>query len=101
MKKQHLHLCVYRCETCGGPVVAGSLGIRETEITKEIDIRQVGTVCLSCGHGQEKNEAVALNLPPVEWDLSFRGISGQEPAGETGGQAAESTGTSGYSLKVA
>src|SRR5512146_1770081 len=101
MRKQHLHLCVYRCETCGGPVVAGSLGIRETEITKEIDIRQVGTVCLSCGHGQEKNETVARHFLQVEWDLSFRGISGQEPADEPGGQAAGSTTTSGYSLKVA
>ena len=75
--------------------------MRETEITKEIDIRQVGAVCLSCGHGQEKNETVARNFPPVEWDLSFRGISGQEPAGEAGDQAAESTTTSGYSLNVA
>jgi DNA-directed RNA polymerase subunit RPC12/RpoP len=87
MKRQHLHLCVYRCETCGGPVVAGSLGIRETEITKEIDIRQVGAVCLSCGQRQEKKEALVRHFPPIEWDLSFRGISGQEPACEVAGQA--------------
>ena len=87
MKKQYLHLCVYRCESCGGPVVAGSLGIRETEITKEIDIRQLGAVCLSCGHEQEKNEAVARYFPPVEWDLSFRGISGQEPTPDATGLA--------------
>lgn len=85
--KQHLHLCVYRCDRCGGPVVAGSLGIRETEITKEIDIRQVGAVCLSCGHGQEKNEAITRYFPPVEWDLSFSGVSGKEPASEATGQA--------------
>jgi DNA-directed RNA polymerase subunit RPC12/RpoP len=86
MKKQHLHLCVYRCETCGGPVVSGSLGTRETEITKEIDIRQVGAVCLSCGHGQEKSGAVVRGCPPIEWNLSFRGFSGEEGTSEAAGE---------------
>jgi hypothetical protein len=81
MKKQHLHLCVYLCEKCGGPVVSGSLGIRETEITKEVDIRQVGAVCLSCGRPQEMNSTSARCFPPVEWDLSFRGVLEREPVG--------------------
>lgn len=64
--------------------MSGSLGIRETEITKEIDIRQVGTACLSCGHGQQVNTAPARYLPPIEWDLSFRGVLEQEKASVTG-----------------
>lgn len=78
MKKQHLHLCVYLCEKCGGPVVSGSLGIRETEITKEVDIRQVGAVCLSCGRFQEAHFADVRCFPPIEWDLSFRGVPERE-----------------------
>jgi hypothetical protein len=78
MKKQHLHLCVYRCEKCGGPVVSGSLGIRETEITKEVDIRPVGAACLSCGHTQEMHDTAARYFPPIEWDLTFRGVTAQE-----------------------
>ena len=62
-------------------MVSGSLGIRETEITKEIDIRQVGAVCLSCGHPQKIGVTRTRCFPPVEWDLNFRGIPETEPAG--------------------
>jgi DNA-directed RNA polymerase subunit RPC12/RpoP len=78
MTKQHLHLCVYRCEKCGGPVVSGSLGLRETEITKEVDIRHVGAACLSCGHAQDKESTEVRHFPPIEWDLSFRGVFAPE-----------------------
>jgi DNA-directed RNA polymerase subunit RPC12/RpoP len=54
MRKQYLHLSAYSCERCSGPVVAGSLAFRESEISKETEIKQVGAICLSCGHRQGK-----------------------------------------------
>jgi hypothetical protein len=70
MKKQYLHLSAYPCDKCSGPVVAGSLAVRENEISKETDIRQVGAVCLSCGHRQSKrtDTSVTRDLPPIQWD---------------------------------
>ena len=43
MKKQYLHLSAYPCDACAGPVIAGSTAVRENEISKETDIRQVGS----------------------------------------------------------
>ena len=69
MKRQYLHLCAYSCDKCRGPVVSASLGVRENEISKENQIRQVGAICLECGHRQ--NQAAerlrARFLPPIEW----------------------------------
>jgi hypothetical protein len=54
MKKQYLHLSVYFCDKCEGPVVSGSVAVRENEISKETDVREIGAICLSCGHRQSK-----------------------------------------------
>lgn len=69
MKRQYLHLSAYSCDECTGPVIAGSLGVRENEISKETEIRQVGAICLSCGHRQSKatEPARARYLSPFEW----------------------------------
>ena len=70
MKKQYLHLAAYSCDTCKGPVVSGWLAVRENEISKETEIRQVGAICLSCGHRQSKRTepGVTRYFPPVEWE---------------------------------
>jgi hypothetical protein len=70
MKTQYLHLSAYSCDQCHGPVIAGSLAVRENEISKETDIRQVGALCLSCGHRQAKPEQQGFtrNFPPVRWE---------------------------------
>lgn len=73
MRIQYLHLSAYPCEKCKGPVVAGTLGIRETEVTREIDLRQAGAVCLFCGNKQAKGNAPAGDFPPIPWDIAFRG----------------------------
>lgn len=73
MKKQYLHLSVHRCENCKGPVLAGSLAIRESEITEESDIRYVGAACLCCGNKQDLSTAPIRHLMPTEWDVNFRG----------------------------
>ncbi|MGB9234870.1 MAG: hypothetical protein WCC04_10685 [Terriglobales bacterium] len=70
MKKHYLHLSAYSCDKCTGPVVAGSTAVRENEISKETDIRQVGAICLSCGHRQSKATEPGLtrNFPPTRWE---------------------------------
>jgi len=70
MRKQYLHLSAYSCDRCRGPVVAGSLAVRENEISKETDIQQVGAICLSCGHRQSKMTKLGTprQFPPVEWE---------------------------------
>jgi hypothetical protein len=69
MKKHYLHLSVYRCDKCQGPVVTGSLAVRENEISKETEKQEIGAICLSCGHRQ--NSATGLvrirHLPPMDW----------------------------------
>jgi len=70
MRKQYLHLSAYSCDKCKGPVVAGSLAVRENEISKETDIRQVGAICLACGHRQNRatEPERAHQFFPTEWD---------------------------------
>ncbi len=70
MKKQYLHLSTYSCDNCEGPVVSGWLAVRENEISKETEIRQVGAICLSCGHRQSKmtEPGIIRCFPPVEWE---------------------------------
>ena len=69
MRKQYLHLCAYPCDLCGGPVVSGSLAVRENEISRETDIRQVGAICLSCAHRQSAvtPPARVRHVPPMDW----------------------------------
>jgi hypothetical protein len=72
MKKQYLHLSAYSCDKCAGPVIAGSIAVREHEISKETDIRGVGAICLSCGHRQSKATApgVTRSFPPMQWEFT-------------------------------
>jgi hypothetical protein len=69
MKKQYLHLSAYTCDLCAGPVVSGSVAVRENEISKETDIRQVGAICLTCGNRQSlgNDPARIRHLLPIEW----------------------------------
>ena len=70
MRKQYLHLSAYTCDVCTGPVIAGSLGVRENEISKETEISAVGAICLSCGHRQERASAAGRlrYFFPIEWE---------------------------------
>ena len=70
MRKQYLHLSAYKCDMCAGPVIAGSLAVRENEISKETDARQVGAICLSCGHRQNRatEPARPRHLLPIAWE---------------------------------
>jgi hypothetical protein len=70
MRKQYLHLSAYDCDLCAGPVITGSLAVRENEISKETEIREVGAICLTCGHRQSKGTGSARirHLLPIEWE---------------------------------
>jgi CheY-like chemotaxis protein len=68
IRKQYLHLSLYRCEHCRGPVVAASAGIRESEIARETDIRLLGAACLSCGNVQPAEPDNVHRFPPVQWE---------------------------------
>jgi hypothetical protein len=70
MKKHYLHLSVNRCGKCQGPVVTGSLAVRENEISKETEKQDIGAICISCGSRQDSNqtaESPARHFPPVDW----------------------------------
>ena len=58
MRKQYLHVIAYPCDKCKGPVVAGSLGIRETVISRETQVMLLGGVCLACGNKQAHSAGV-------------------------------------------
>jgi hypothetical protein len=70
MRRQYLHLCAYSCDKCKGPVIAGSLAVRDNEISKETDIRRVGAICLSCGNRQSAavEPDIAHHFPPIQWE---------------------------------
>ena len=71
MKKHYLHLSAFPCDVCAGPIIAGSTAVRESEISKETDIRTVGKpVCLSCGHRQTNatEPARTRHLLPIAWE---------------------------------
>jgi hypothetical protein len=70
MRKQYLHLSAYPCHICSGPVIAGSLGVRENEISRETEISAVEAICLSCGQRPDP-----ASVPgrvrfffPIEWE---------------------------------
>ena len=50
--------------------MSGSIAVRENEISRETDIREVGAICLSCGHRQNKatERAYTRHLAPIEWE---------------------------------
>jgi deoxycytidylate deaminase len=68
-RKQYLHVTAYPCDKCTGPVVSGSLGIRENVIARETEIKLLAGICLACGNRQESlpNASTTRGFFPVEW----------------------------------
>ena len=69
VKTHYLHLSAFTCAECNGPVVSGSVATRETEIQRESDIRQVGSICLSCGqrYSSLPTSRPVRDIAPFEW----------------------------------
>src|ERR1051326_2481870 len=60
VRTQYLHISAYSCDRCRGPVISGSTAVRESEISKETEVKKVGAICLSCGNKQRKATAEHL-----------------------------------------
>ena len=71
MRKQYLHLSAYTCDVCTGPVIAGSLGVRENEISKETEIQRswsnLPVVWASAGREHRRRDVYAIFFP-IEWE---------------------------------
>jgi hypothetical protein len=79
----YLHLYAFPCDKCSGPVIVGSLGTRETDLSKETAISGIGAVCLACGCRPEtlKEPLVGHCFRPVEWEWAIC----KQPAAEGSG----------------
>lgn len=82
----YLHLSVFPCAKCSGPVVSGWLGTRHNHIGREDGIREVGAVCLACGFRPEimVEPLVGHRFRPVEWES---GIKNQTQRADPGDDA--------------
>lgn len=71
LRRHYLHVRVYSCDECKGPVLSGSIAVRETEISKETEAKQLGAICVLCGHRQDKASGAhnIRDFPPVQWDV--------------------------------
>jgi hypothetical protein len=69
MRTNYLSLSAFACVECNGPVISGSVGTRETEIQRETDVRQIGSICLSCKkqYGSLPTSRAVRHLAPFEW----------------------------------
>ncbi len=77
----YLHLSAFPCEKCNGPVIAGSLGTRHDDISKETDIRSIGAACIVCGFQPVImiEPSVHHHFRPVEWKWTIKDQT--QPAG--------------------
>jgi hypothetical protein len=71
MTMKLLHLSAYACDKCEGPVILGSFGTRETEISRESNLIPLRAVCLACGDSQPELKSTDLvrDFAPTEWVL--------------------------------
>jgi hypothetical protein len=77
----YLHLTASPCEKCNGPVIAGSLGTRQDDISQETDIKTVGAICIACGFRPEfvVEPSVDHRFRPVEWRWAIKHLSQPAP----------------------
>jgi hypothetical protein len=69
MKSYYLHLRVFPCDICQGPVVTGSTAVRESDIQQETEITQVGAICRHAAGGKARQLRPTGRVTfPVMWD---------------------------------
>jgi hypothetical protein len=70
MRTQYLHVSAYSCEKCGGPVISGSTAVRENEISRETDVRNVRSDLPVVRPQTEQGNGPGgtRDFPPVQWD---------------------------------
>jgi hypothetical protein len=84
MRNQYLHLSAYLCDLCAEPVIAGSLGVRESEISKESGDQFSGSD-LRAVRSTARIPASSLGRVrysfPIEWEVaSIKGAGHLEAA---------------------
>lgn len=86
--KHYLHLYAFPCDKCNGPVVVGSLGTRENDISKETAVSVIGAACLACGCRPEGviDPSAGHGFRPMEWEWVIRR---QPAAAASGGDSLE------------
>lgn len=67
--KHYLHLHAFPCGKCNGPVIVGSIGTKEDNISQETEVGGVGAVCIACGWRPDTMIAplAGHRFRPVEW----------------------------------
>lgn len=67
--KHYLHLHAFPCGKCNGPVIVGSIGTREDNISQETEVGGIGAVCIACGWRPDTIVAplAGHRFRPVEW----------------------------------
>ncbi len=70
-----LHLSLYRCTQCNGPVVAANLGAAgpvgatgSGNVPQPATLTPVGARCLRCGHVQNNPHGPVIPFPPQAWE---------------------------------
>jgi hypothetical protein len=83
--KVYLHLYAFPCDKCNGPVVVGSLGTREDDISNETAVSEIGAVCLACGVRPETviEPLAGHRFRPVEWDWVIRKAAAADSGGDS------------------
>lgn len=73
MQRHYLRLAAFACNACKGPVISGSFTTRENEIQRETDIREIGSVCLSCGKTYSSIPVTSrvLYIAPLDWEEPY------------------------------
>lgn len=76
----YLHLYAFPCAKCNGPVIVGSLGTREDDLSKETAVGGIGAVCLACGRRPETliEPSVGHGFRPVEWEWAIKPPPGSD-----------------------
>jgi hypothetical protein len=69
----YLHLYAFPCAKCNGPVIVGSLGTREDDLSKETALKDVGAICLACGCRPETiiGPSIGHSFRPVQWEWTI------------------------------
>jgi hypothetical protein len=80
----YLHLSAFPCAHCNGPVIAGQMGTREDDITRETEVRGIGAVCLFCGRrpAAVPEPLVAHRFRPIEWKWMIKQQAGPLNSGD-------------------
>jgi hypothetical protein len=83
--KHYLHLHAFPCGKCNGPVIVGSIGTKEDDISQEMEIGGIGAVCIACGWRPDTTIAplAGHRFRPVEWKWPIQRRSVSEDLGDS------------------